>query len=345
MKFFSRLLKKRWYIFLILLIAAGIFLYRKNQSEAQVKKQDKYTVKRQSLKEAVSFSGEIDAEQKATLRFQSSGKLTWIGVKEGDYVQKNQLLAYLDQREVQKKFQKYMNSYMKTRWDFETTKDENAESKIWGLSEDAREAARRTVDKAQFDLNNSVLDVEIQNLSLEYSYLRTPIEGIVTSIGTDIAGVNATPAQAEFEIINPNTVYFSASVDQTDVPKIREGMVGTIILDAYPDKEVGATVKSISFTPKTGETGTVYDMKVIMNTDNSSFIYRLGMTGDLEFVVKEKRSVITVPTKFVRSDKDGQYVMKEQNGNQVKTNIKTGDETDEAMEVISGLQEGDIIYD
>lgn len=45
-----------------------------------------YKVKRQTLSESLTFSGSVDAQEKATLRFQTSGRLAWVGVTEGDVV-------------------------------------------------------------------------------------------------------------------------------------------------------------------------------------------------------------------------------------------------------------------
>ncbi len=84
--------KKKWYVVVIILVIIGL-VYFKIGSNAKGakngKKQTSYVVKRQNLKETLSLSGSIDAEEKATLRFQSSGRLSWVGVKEGDYVRIN----------------------------------------------------------------------------------------------------------------------------------------------------------------------------------------------------------------------------------------------------------------
>lgn len=191
-----------------------------------------------------------------------------MGVKEGDYVKKYQTLASLDQRSVQKNLQKDLNDYLDTRWSFEQTKDNYKNSIV-------TTAIQRLLDQSQFGLNNAVLDVEIQNLAVEYSNLWTPIEGIVTSMGVSYAGVNITPAQAEIQVINPKTVYFLATADQADVVNLKTNMTGNITLDAYPAKEIPGQIKQISFTPKTDETGTVYKVKVYFKADNENYYYRL----------------------------------------------------------------------
>lgn len=311
-----------------------------NFSPLQKKKHaDSSVVNRGTIEQKLTISGTIDAEEKVALRFQTSGRLSWVGVKEGDYVKKYQTIASLDQREVRKTLDKYLNTYLSERYDFDqTTKDDNKDKVI-------TDAIKRTMNKAQNDLNNTVLDVELKNLAVEFSNLWTPIEGIVTKVGAPYAGINITPTTGEFEIVNPNTIYFSSNADQTEVTKFTEGQKGVLVLDAYPDATISGTIKNISFTPKTGETGTVYSVKFVFNGDNSSYKYRLGMGGDLTIVTERKEDVLYVPVKFVKGENGKKYVKVRKNGKEEKVYVKIGMEADNSVEIISGVDAHDIVYD
>jgi len=334
----KKFLKKRWYIVaVIILVLAGVF-YNTNATKEKQQKQKAYTVKRQTLKNSLSISGEVNADQKTVLRFQTSGRLSWVGVKEGDYVKKYQAIASLDQRDVKKELQKQLNDFMKTRWDLDQSREDVKDKAI-------TDKMQRILDKAQFDLNNSIIDVELQSLAVEYSTLISPIEGVVVRVGSPYAGVNVTPAQAEFEIVNLNTVYFSASADQTDVVNLSDGKQADITLDPYPDEVIPGEVKSIAFTPKAGETGTVYEAKIYFTQNNNDYRYRLGMTGDANFVTKVMTDVLTIPVSYIKTENGKKYVSKSKNGQIVKQTIEVGDTVDSSAVVTSGLSEGDIIYD
>src|SRR3989304_237823 len=101
-----KFLKKRWYLILILVLIAGFIFYKKNTASAAKNKVDSYKIKRENLREVLTLSGEINAEEKVSLKFQTSGRLAWVGVKEGDYVKKYQGIASLDQRDVKKTLEK-----------------------------------------------------------------------------------------------------------------------------------------------------------------------------------------------------------------------------------------------
>ncbi|MFA6017251.1 MAG: efflux RND transporter periplasmic adaptor subunit [Patescibacteria group bacterium] len=339
-----KFLKKRWYLILIIILVAG-FIFYKNSSAATAKnKVDSYTIKKEDLKEVLTLSGEIDAEEKVTLKFQTSGRLTWVGVKEGDYVKKYQTLASLDQRDIQNRLTKYLNTFAVSRNDFEQTIDDNWNLQ-YDLSESIRKEAERVLKNNQFSLENAVLDVEYQHLSLEYANLWTPIDGIVTHISSPFAGVNITPAGADFEVVNPKTLYFSVTAEQGDVINLKEGDVGDISFDAYPDQKFRATINYISFSPKTGETGTVYELRLKLDNQAEKLPLKLAMTGDVDFLIKQEKNVLSAPSSFIKKDSKGDYVYIGSPDKKVKKYVDISTEIDGKYIITNGLQEKDVIYD
>ncbi len=339
-----KFLKKRWYLILFGLLILGFFLYKNNAASKAKNKVDSYIIKRENLKEVLTLSGEIDAEEKATLKFQTSGRLAWVGVKEGDFVKKYQVIASLDQRDLKNRMTKYLNTYAVQRNSFEQGKDDNIEEQN-SLSQSIRDEAKRVLENNQYNLNNTVLDVEYQNLSLEYANLWTPIEGIVTHVSIPFSGVNITPAGADFEVVNPKTLFFSVSAEQGDIINLQEGAVGDISFDAFPEKKFKTTVYYLSFSPKDGETGTVYELRLKLDDEAASLPLRLGMSGDVDFTVKEENQVLSVPSSFIKKGKKGDYVYIGSPDKKVKKYIDISREIDGKYIITNGLQEKEVIYD
>lgn len=333
------LIKKRWYILLLVILPIGGFLFFQSQRSTTAKKESSYTVKRQNLKETLNFSGEIDASEKITLRFQTSGMLAWVGVKEGDAVKKYQTIASLDQQELQKNLQKYLNTYSKTRNDFDKASRDTYNNLV------ITDTIKRAIQDAQADLNNAVTDVELKSLAIKFASIWTPIDGIVTKINVPIPGVNIIPSQAEFEVVNPATVFFSATADQADVVKLKEGMVGELILDPFPQSTISAKIDKIAFTPKSGETGTVYSLKVQFPIRDTDTNFRLGMTGDVTFTIREKLNSLAVPTKFIKSSDGKKTLLVLRNGKKEKVAVELGETFDTDTEVLSGITENEVVYD
>jgi len=335
-------LKKRWYLVLIVLVVGGMYFNQQKTAQAKKEKETTYTIKRQDLKETLALSGDIEADEHVVMRFQTSGRLAWVGAKEGDIVKKYQTLASLDQRDVRAKLQKSLNTYAQTRNSFDQSGDDNQRIGDQPIVENG-DRMKRILENAQYNLDSSVIDVELNALAIEYSNLWTPIQGVVTRADAKYAGLNITPAQAEFEIINPETLYFSFTADQTDITKLSYGMKGEMVFDSFPDEQKNGELYYISYTPKSGETGTVYEGRIhIPSSDVMK--YRFGMTGDATFTLSEKKNVVAVPSTYTKADAKGRYALKEVEGKQVKTYLTVGPEIDGSYEIKKGLAEGDTIY-
>lgn len=334
---FIRLFLKKKKILAILLVIALIgigFLVRNRNSSPQ----ESTIVKSGNLKEELVLSGEISATEKTNLFFPVSGKISWIGVEEGDEISKNQSLATLDQSSVVKNLQSSLLDYSKERNNFEQTKEDNGNATPENA---ANLEIKRILENNQYDLDKAVLAVELKDIAKRDSVIVSPFKGIVASKSNYYVGNNIAFGTALFEIVNPDTVYFSVSADQTEVVSLDIGEECEISLDAFEGKKISGKIESISFTPDENESGTVYRVKVSVTGDIPSF--RIGMTGDATFIVREKENALYVSSKFIKSDENGSYVLVGEN--KEKRYIKTGLETEEDIEITEGINEGDVVYD
>lgn len=334
------IIKKYWWlIFLIIIIAiviAGQTIFRKKPEYKE------YSVTRQILVDKLSVSGSLSAEKQADLKFQTGGRLAWVGVKEGDQVKKWQAIASLDKRLLQKSLQKELNDYMNERWNFQGDREtylvttDNLDK--YSLSN----AARRVLEKAQFDLNNAVLDVEIQSLTNEYAVISAPFDGLIVKLNQPNPGINTYITDVIAQIVDPLTIYFSAEVDELDISKIREGQEAEILLDAYPDQAVRGAVSSIDFSAvELSGGGTGYEVKIKLPLDNTEVKYRLGMNGKAYLTLFTKHDVLVLPVEAVYGRDDGSWVKVMSGSKVVEKRVEVGMETDELMEIISGLELGE----
>ncbi len=336
MEFFKRNRKKILLVvstLLIVLIAFSLFRNKKKSETA--------VIDRGIIKEELILSGELDSYERADLAFQTGGKLAWVGVKEGDHVYPGQALASLDTRALNLNLKKTLNIYEISRNDFEQA---NFDNKDWQVNPDADARAKisRVLDRYQLGLNNSVLDVEATSLQIELSSITTPIGGIVTAVTNPVAGVNIIPTTTQVQIVNPNTLFLSVTADQTDIPNLRIGDEAEIVFDSFPGDKIKGKINKIAFTPKTGETGTVYEVKIdLIRVNNKDLKYKIGMTADATFIIKEKSDVLIVPFGFVKEDAKGKYLFVGSLKNKVY--IETGIESGDKIEVMGKLKEGETI--
>lgn len=293
----------------------------------------------QDLKKTLDISGVTRADSQAILRFQSVGKLAWVGVKEGDHVDKWQAIASLDQSALKKSLEKSLNTYMTQRLSTDQTRiDEGVLSNNFDLFT-LSPTIRTALDQDQLALDNKVIDVELQDIANKLATLYSPIEGIVTQMSHENPGVNIALTDT-FTIIDPKSLYFEADVDETDVSQLSLGQSAQINLDAFPDLTIQTQVDHIAFTASIGEGGsTVYKVKFLLNPDQSNI--RLGMNGDVSILLDEKTNILTIPTSATIIRGDQTFVQITKDGQILDQEITTGLETDDFIEITGGLDPDD----
>lgn len=297
------------------------------------------TATKQNFSKTISSSGKTRADTSVELKFQASGKLAWVGVKEGDTVLARQALATLDRREVQKNLEKALRDYSSERNDYEQT---------WRVTYDGKkpndafnDTVKRILEKNQWDLEQAVLDVELKHLAVEFATLVTPIAGIITHIDTPVAGVNITPATAVFAVSDPRSLMFEATVDETDVGSLVIGQRATITLDAFPEATYSGTITYISYVSQQSSGGaTVFPVKITFDKPEN---LRIGLNGDISIVTDRQDDVLTIPTEAIREEKGETFVYKKTDDKYVRTVIQTGKKNEDDIIVTGGLSQGDAV--
>ena len=110
------------------------------------------------------------------------------------------------------------------------------------------------------------------------------------------------------------------------------------------NNEYEATVNSISKVAQTNEKGSpVITCEVKLdNPDDNVF---LGVEAKVTIITAEQKGVLTVPTEAVNTGKDGTFCYTLQDGIVTRCDIKTGVNSVDETEVLSGLKEGDAVIE
>ena len=291
------------------------------------------------MKEELILSGVINAVNYAKLSFETSGKIIYVGVKEGEKVSKWRLISKLDTTVLNSSYQIALSNlrlYDATVANVhDQVKDHSGDETF--AQKDSRTTAEVNKDKAY----EAVIQAK---RNLDGASLYAPFNGIVSYLNHPFTGVYTSVGSIEAQIVDPTTIYFDVLADQTEVTKLKVGQKVSVVLDSFDGKEFDGIVENISFVPKTGESGSVYSVKVVFNNINiAESSFRIGMTGDAKFTISEKNDVFYVPTDFVKQDKTGIYLRLDDKSS--KAFIKTGIESEDNIEVIGDIKEGQAVYD
>lgn len=330
-------IKSHKVISLLIVLVASFGIYRYTQSKKI--EYVEYAVEKNNIQDTLELSGKVEAGSSATLRFGAGGLVTYLGTKEGDTVKKWQTLASIDTRQLQKTLEQKLNLYAIERGEFDQGQDDYRKNIDDG---DISQTLRRLLEKNQYQLDNTVKDVEYQDLSLKLSRLTSPIAGVLIHAPIKTTGVQVM-ASDTWTVVDPTSLYFSADLDETDLKRVAVGQKVVVTLDAYPEREINSFILSISYTPKETSAGTTYEVKIALPPSEVDNL-RLGLNGTASIILVEKDNVWTVPASAL-STKNGDIIVYLKSGNKYEEKIvETGIENGGVVEIFTDLGEPDYVY-
>ena len=132
-----------------------------------------------------------------------------------------------------------------------------------------------------------------------------------------------------------------ASVDESDVGKVKLGQPVKITLDAYPDKPVRGRVFQILDEGKNVSNVITYGVKI--RPDRIPSFFKSQMTANISIEISRKERALMIPSRAITVDPSGNtaVITDMKDGKPVYRRIETGSDSGNRTEVLSGLEEGD----
>ena len=286
---------------------------------------------RGDLIKSISITGVIESQNFVNLTFQSGGTINYIGANEGDVVYAGQAIVSLDK-------QKLEASLRQAQQDFTAAKA--ASEQYYSSHTNATESYDEKVKRTSLDATqNKAYDQMVRaQKDLTDSTLYSPIKGILTKAAVKNVGVNITAATT-FTITDLNSLDFKMDVDGADIGNVKTGQDVIVILDSYPNETLQIKIISIDFVTHTTSTGgDAYTIKANLITDNKNYKYRVGMNGNAEIILDQRKNIIYIPLASI-FDNNNVYV-KTRNKYELRT-VKLGLENDTNVQVLTGIKENE----
>jgi RND family efflux transporter MFP subunit len=312
-------------IVILLLGVLGYFLYPKGQTIIATA-----NVQRKSVEKLVSVTGKITAENYTDLTFQSPEVLAYVGVKLGDSVRKGQLIASLDQNQLQASLRQAQQDFTAAKAASQQYYDNHTNA----TESDSEKVQRTAIDATQNKAYDQMLKVEHD---IANSALYAPIAGIVTRIDAPVAGINITPATT-FSITDPGSLNLKLEVDEADIGQVKIGQPIKVYLDAFPNTALNLTVNKIDYVSHTTSSGgNAFYVKALLPQNND---YRIGISGNADITVASKNNVLAISSSSIFNDS---YVYVKIADKFEKRKITLGLQSDTESEIVSGLSEGESV--
>jgi len=318
---------KKFWIWLILIALVGGGLYYYFRPKAVVPETE--DVRRGTVAETISVTGEVVPGTYADLSFQQVGSLVEVLVKDGEVVEKGQALATIESpvlsaqlREARVALEVAEKTETLARRNWDSLKPEEREAKKL-----ATEQARAQVETARAQMINNTL--------------RAPFSGTVTNLEARVGetvGVNDNIMR----LAVGNELQVEARIPESDIAMLRPGMRATMTFDAFRQDEIfEATITTID----TGATiiDDVVSYTITMKLDRGDDRLRDGMTANVDIESAKSENVLIVSYRAL--ERDGERYFANILGTDGKTDrreVKIGLEGDEGeVEIKSGLKEGE----
>ncbi len=314
-------------------------------------------VKRQNAIKGITVTGNVESLEDVQITAEVTSRIEQMIVRTGDSVEKGQILAYLDREDLagevdaarariqvlQEQLQRVRVQYQDAESDEERYKDlydQGAVSK--------RDLEERTLKKLELDESIDQLQSEITAARGEFKavkgrfddyIIKAPISGIITDSYVSTGDI-VTPQQILYRLVDPETIYLEADVEENELDAVRVGQKTLVIFDAYPDEIFVEQIYLISqeVNPVTG----TFEAR-IYKPDTQERSILVGMTFDATIIVKEYKNILIIPADFVEIDNSDSYIYKLSNNFAVKTPVKTEFFDNNYVKVLEGAKEGEII--
>jgi len=309
-------------------------------------------------------AGTVEACQRTKLSTIIGGRIEYLGVKEGDKVEKGQLLLKLwnDDQQASSALASAQVTLAAKRSEevciaavnAEKEAKRQAELRVRGFVSPSREETARTDAEvrraacatAQADIAQAEARLKSTRVDQGRVALYAPFAGTVAKIVGELGeystpsppGVQTPPA---IDLFDDSCLYVKAPMDEVDAPKISVGQTVRITLDALPGKTLPGTVRRVApYVSAVEKQARTVDIEVDFAQPADAAGLLVGYSADVEIVLATREKVLRIPTAAIL---EGGKVLLLEDGKLVERSIKAGLANWEYTEISEGLQAGERI--
>jgi len=331
-------------------LLAGAYFWRGGAAPVAEEVHQTVRVQRGALQQTAMATGVIRPVVGAEVNVGSriSGTVVRLPVKIGDRVDAGQLLAELDAATLQAAVDQAEADLILSQARLAQAESilERRQQLLTRdlLSAEDHEIAVRDVAVARAQVKANEARLRSAQTVLGYTKIYAPIRGVIAEVNTregeTVAASFASPTFVT--IVDLDRLEVLAYIDETDIGRIFEGQEATFSVDTYPGVEFSARV--IAVQPKAQLQGGVVNYIARLDFDKRpDSVLRPEMTTHLRLLIGERQQALTIPRQALRRRQGNEYVVVQRQGAWVEQEVRTGWRSEDAVEVLQGLQEGEIL--
>lgn len=326
-------------LILIASLAGIVYALNKNKAKneaetAIVAEQNTAVAVRSSIADVKEVSvtyttnGTFAPKQEVMLSAETSGRVTKVLVEEGARVRAGQVLAIIDgdKQNVNLNNAQVVFNNAQT----ELARFESAFT-TGGVTQQQLDQARLQFENAKNALQSAKLTVADVNIKASFP-------GVINKRNIE-PGSFVSPGQALFEVVNVSSLKLKISVDEKNIGSIQLGQTVKVKSPVLTNQDFEGKITFIA--PKADASLNFPVELEIQNNERNDL--RAGMYGTAYIGDGEKTEALVVPRNaFVGSVSSNEvFIIKD--GKAVLTTVTSGRSFGDTIEILSGLQKGDLV--
>jgi len=306
-----------------------------------------------SLKSHLQAMGKVLAHplRKAIVSYAFPARISQIQVRIGDWVKTGQRLVTLQSEEVgtaKSEFYKAQADHELAKVNFEREKrlfDRGVGAKKNYLTAEAEfKVTQANLNAAEKKLHVlGFTEEQVNEISETHQInpiitLFAPIRGKIID-NKAILGAMIDQETEILTIMDPTVLCIDAEIYEKDIAKIRIGQEVEVSVPAYPGETFIGKICYISDVLHE-ETRTI---TVRTEVENKDYKLKPGMFADIKIFLNHQSQALVVPEEAILDEKDEKIVFIKSEGKYLLQFVETGAREKGYVEILSGLQEGDIV--
>ena len=330
------------------LVAGGVYWYMESSAaEKTAQAVETVAVRRMDIKSTVEATGTIRPVDSVEVSSKITARINSVLVKENDVVTAGQVVATLDGKDYEAKRDQAQYRVTNTR----------AKYNRMSYLESIGAKSKSDLEDAEYNYDTAQSTLEEANSDASETIITAPISGVVVgepkTAGTMAVQGSDNPTVI-MRIADLSKKQIRAKVDETDIGNIRIGQEATFTVDAFTDKKFTARVSKISQTDVTNSwdtssssssssssTSVIY-YYVTLDVDDPENLLLPAMTARVVINTADRNDALVVPLSTLKTDAAGSYVLVlQEDGTQETRYVETGIYSDEYVEILGGLSEGE----
>jgi HlyD family secretion protein len=278
---------------------------------------------RQDIIETVTATGEVEPRTQVKISADVAAKITHLGIKEGDWVEKGDLLARLDSerytaaleqteaafRSAQANANLAKENFLKAEKDFQRT-EQLFEHKLESQAMYDQVYAGMQIERARYQSALELVDqaqasVKQAKDNLSKTTIYAPMAGTISALYKEVGEI-ALGSQFQEDVImivsDLSVMEALIDVDENDIVNISLHDSASVEIDALPDTTFHGVVREIASSANISGMGTTqqkteFEVKLTIIDPVSEL--RPGMTASADIVVERRDSTLCVPIQCV----------------------------------------------